>query len=193
MTLEPSTEAATTRPRVALARCEGYGHTTDTSLVEAVDRVFALAGYAPARGERVLVKPNLLRAMPLACTHAQMVRAACIWLLERGARVTVGDSPGFGTAPGVAKSIGLTSALQHLPGGQSIPIVTLNTPVKRLVPGLGHINIARAALEADSLLSMPKLKAHSQMRLSCAVKNLYGCVSGVHKAVGHARHGDKGA
>ena len=66
------------------------------------------------RGLRVLVKPNLLRAVPLACADPLVTAAACAWLLGQGASVTVADSPGFGTARGVAAAIGLEAALKPL-------------------------------------------------------------------------------
>lgn len=165
-------------------------------LEDAVDAALTLAGYAPKRGERVLVKPNLLRADALTCTDPRVVRAACAWLLDRGVRVRVGDSPGFGTAPGVSRSIGLSDALKELRDefGNSVRIDPegLGAPVSRQAPSLGVVRIGRLALEADSLLSVPRLKAHTQMGVTCAVKNLFGCVSGIHKGVAHARHGDKG-
>ncbi len=188
---------------VAFVPCPDYGNTvvpgrTDPralSLPEAVDAAFALAGYAPARGERVLVKPNLVRADALSCTSPQVVRAACEWLLDRGALVTIGDSPGIGSAGGVSRSIGLTAALAGLKAdGGVAPLLAqaLDAPVIRHIPGLGPIKIARHALEVDSILSLPRLKAHSQAGVTCAVKNLFGCVCGAHKALAHVKHGDSG-
>ena len=57
-------------------------------------------------GFRVLVKPNLVapRRATLSCTHPAVVRVVCEWLLERGAEVTVGDSPAFGTTQAVARA-----------------------------------------------------------------------------------------
>jgi len=45
-------------------------------------------------------------------------------------------------------------------------------------------------LEADVVVNIPKLKAHTQARLTGAVKNLYGCVPGRRKVWWHvqARH-----
>jgi uncharacterized protein (DUF362 family) len=40
-------------------------------------------------------------------------------------------------------------------------------------------------------VNVPKLKAHTQMRVTASVKNLFGCVSGVSKAFLHAQYGDK--
>ena len=180
-------QTSTPRQSVSLVRCTHYD---DAFLLPAVAQAFSLCGYAPARGSLVLVKPNLLRADPLSCTDARVVRVACLWLLERGVRVIVGDSPGFGTAGHVARSIGLTEALKDLPG--NIAVQALDKAVPRMVPGLGLIPVSRRALEVDAILSVPRLKAHAMMRLTCAVKNLYGCVPGLHKAVGHAKYGDRG-
>ncbi len=174
---------------VALAARPDY---EPKALAEAVDELFGLSGYSPAPGERVLVKPNLLGPEPLACTQPQVARAACAWLLERGCRVTAGDSPGFGSGPGVAKRIGLADALKGLAGDRHVPVISLDKPVFLPLTLGGSVGISRHALEADSILSLPRLKAHSQMRVTCGVKNLFGCVSGMRKALLHARHGDKG-
>ena len=173
---------------VSFIHCERYD---DAELAACVDRAFSLCGYAPGRGSHILVKPNLLRADRLTCTDPRLVRAVCVWLLERGARIRVGDSPGFGTAAHVSRSIGLTEALSDLKGG-SLKVQALGRAVPQTVPGVGELAVSREALEADAILSLPRLKAHTMMGITCAVKNLYGCVPGLHKAVTHARHGDKG-
>ena len=196
---------------VAFVKCSGYGGVTSPecfqqtdfpalSLLDAVDSAFSLAGYAPARGERVLVKPNLLRADALSCTSPQMAGAACAWLLDRGVIVSIGDSPAFGSAGGVARRIGLTAALAGLHGedgktpGDTLPLLprALDRAVTRHLPGIGPVKIARHALEVDSILSLPRLKAHCQVGVTCAVKNLFGCVCGAHKALAHMQHGDNG-
>lgn len=145
-------------------------------------------GFRPDAGTRVLVKPNMLFADPkgLACTHPLMVRAACLYLLDSGCRVSVSDSPGFGRASRVAY---LTGISQALPGG--LRMLEMGPKVKKPLSQGGSMGVARRALEADIILSLPKLKAHRMMRLSGAVKNLYGCVSGVEKALLHSKHGDK--
>ncbi len=172
---------------VALTRCASYAR---PEVEDGVRAVFAAAGYAPAPGTRVLVKPNFLKADPtgLCCTHPEVVRAACVYLLDRGCRVTVGDSPAFGSAARVASSIGLAPMLSEL----GVPVITLDSPRTVTLPSGMRIGISRHALETDAVLSVPRIKAHTQMRLTCSVKNLFGCVSGVRKAVAHSTHGDKG-
>ncbi len=139
----------------------------------------------PLFGRHVLVKPNLLRAQALACTGPEVVAAACKWLLDMGARVTVADSPGFGSAAGVASAIGLEPLLNKL-GLHAEPMCG-RVPVR--LPSGYQIFIAGTAMEADCILSCARLKAHSQMRLTMSCKNLYGCVPGLYKALYHTREG----
>ncbi|MBU1247057.1 MAG: DUF362 domain-containing protein [Proteobacteria bacterium] len=147
-------------------------------------------GFAPSPGDRVLVKPNLVSRSNghLSCTNAQVVRAACTWLLDRGARVTVADSPAFGSAASVARAVGIAEAIAPL----GLQVTNLGSPVSRQTSFDATISISRQALETDAILNLPKLKVHCQMRLTGAVKNLFGCVVGLRKPLAHARFGEKG-
>ena len=137
----------------------------------------------------MLVKPNLLTATPLACTSPVVVAAVCRWLLDQGARVRVGDSPGFGTATAVARQTGLAEALRPL--GLRVEALSAPRPLELPLRRGGPVvfGVARAALESDVIFSLPRVKAHSQMRLTLAVKNLFGCVCGLRKALIHTRQG----
>lgn len=136
----------------------------------------------------VLVKPNFvaLRNANLACTNAHFIHSVAVQCRERGAKVIIGDSPAFGSAQAIASHIGLTTLLPP-----DIPIITLGRGVPHTSGGF-EVSISADALEADLIINMPKCKAHSQMRYTGAVKNLFGCVVGIRKALLHARHGDHG-
>lgn len=170
---------------VALTACADYA---PGAVSAAVAAVLDASGWKPGFGDKVLVKPNLLRAVPLACTHPQVVAAACVWLLERGTRVTVADSPGFGTAGGVAEAVGLNAALRPL--GLAVRPLDNAVPVP-LGDGLGQWGVSRMALESDAVLSVPRVKAHAMLRLSLSVKNLFGCVCGLRKAWAHTAQGSR--
>jgi uncharacterized protein (DUF362 family) len=172
---------------VALAHCPDYDQ---AGLETATERLFQAIGFHPAPGTRVLVKPNLIAARggSLACSHPQVVRTVCRWLLDHGVQVTVGDSPAFGAAPTVARHIGLTEALADL----NLAVVNLGHPVPLNLSFGGAISASRTALESDLILNVPKLKAHSQMRVTGAIKNTFGCVSGMRKAMAHTKYGEKG-
>ncbi len=173
---------------IALIRCPDY---TPARLADAVDAAFAACGYAPKSGDRILLKPNLLTARPaLACSEPALVAAVAAWLLDHGASPSLADSPGFGSAEAVCRAVGITQALAALP--KPVPILALNASLRLPLSQGGHIAVAKAALEADALINLPRLKAHKQLRITAGVKNLFGCVGSFRKALAHARHGDRG-
>lgn len=172
--------------KVALASCREYGPDLKACVFAALEA----ADLHLASGLRVLVKPNLLTSSRLACTNPDFVAAACEWLLDQGTKITIADSPAFGSAAKVAEAVGLAYALK--PFGLQVrefghpQKIRLDLPGQELKPA---IKIAKEALEADLILSLPRVKAHSQMRLSLAVKNCYGVICGLRKAIAHARFG----
>lgn len=173
---------------VALQSCLDYA---PAHIDAAVGHCLDACGWTPPHGCRVLVKPNLLRADTLTCTHPQVVRAACVWLLDHHAQIVVADSPGFGTAAHVAQAIGLSAALKPL--GLSVSALEQPLPVPLPHSQKRSWGVSATALHSDVVLSMPKVKAHCQMRLTIAVKNLFGCVCGWRKAVAHTVQGSSAA
>lgn len=170
---------------IALAGCSGYN---SPQLENSIYSILDAAQMLFARGARILVKPNLLMARPLACSHPMVVAALCKWLLEKGAHVTVADSPGFGSPANVAKAIGLEDALAPL----GLKTESFKSLVKIRTQAAGRkivIPIAKKALESDMIFSVAKIKAHSQMRMTLCVKNCFGCVPGMRKAFFHALYG----
>lgn len=175
--------ASAGRIPVALLPCHTYA---ENQLLDGVAACFQAAGIIFRPGDRALVKPNLVAARRafLSCTHPALVRAVCLYLLDHRVRLQVGDSPAFGSARQVAGASGLIAALRDL----NAPIVSLGAPVRRILKCGITVGISRTALEADLICNLPKFKAHGQLFLTGAVKNLFGCVCGVRKAVAHMRH-----
>ncbi|MFP4070686.1 MAG: DUF362 domain-containing protein [Desulfovibrionales bacterium] len=159
------------------------------ALLSVLETVLAPVLPDPAQTGTVLVKPNLVsgRNAALSCTHPLVVEAVCLLLREMGFSVRVGDSPAFGSAAQVAARCGLDRVLAPL----DVPLVNLDNPVPVRLPSGLTISLSRQALETDCIVNIPRLKAHGQMRLSAAIKNLFGCVCGARKAMAHLRHGDK--
>lgn len=170
---------------VALLRQESYDR---QALQGAVERLFGASGLHFARGQRVLVKPNLVSRgnAGLSCTHPEAVRAVCAQLLDVGVIVRVADSPAFGSAERVARACGLDNALRQL----DLRVTTLGRPAPLALSRGGSIGVSRTALEADSIVSLARLKSHGQFRATASVKNLFGCVCGCRKALAHMRLGE---
>lgn len=176
---------------VALTACSGYDK---HDLPQALDRVLkTLELPTSLHSSEVLLKPNLIsaKAGPLACTEGALILAVARWFIDQGAQVGIGDSPAFGTAASVLKNINLNSNLNLLDElaqlGVQIRPFTQGVPVK--LPGGGQAVLARAALECDLLVNIPRVKAHVQARLTMAVKNYFGCLVGLRKAWWHMAYG----
>jgi uncharacterized protein (DUF362 family) len=172
---------------VALLHCKQY---FQQEIAEAVARLCAALEFRVTTGTRVLLKPNLLSGRStehLACTHPEFVAAVAQWFVDKGAYVSIGDSPAFGTAQGVMRTTGIEKALGKLPVKQTN--FDRFTSV-RLAGGV-KVNIASAALECDMLINLPRVKAHSQLFMTLAVKNYFGTVVGFQKPTWHLRYGDR--
>lgn len=154
----------------------------------AIDRLLAAqVGGRNLRSLHVLVKPNLITARngSLSCTDPRLIGAVAHWFKEQGARVVVGDSPAFGSARSVLAAIGALPRLQQL----GVPVVEFRHKSDVRLPSGQKAAMAQPALECDLLVNLPKVKAHSQMRVTLAVKNLFGCLSGWQKPWWHMVHG----
>lgn len=179
----------------ALVRCSTY----EPRLVEAaVDRALQLLGGLEQfvkRGNRVLVKPNLLTGQPpehAATTHPQIVEAVLARLVDLGAQPTIGDSPAFGRVVKVAESCGVGAVARKY----GVPIVEFASPMTVASPRpevMRHFVVERVVAEADVVINLPKLKSHRQLGFTGALKNLYGCMPGKRKAYYHMARGGKDA
>lgn len=180
---------------VALVRCPSYEPArVEAALDEALELVGGLDRFV-RRGDRVLVKPNLLCGHPAECaatTHPQLLDALLSRLTDLGARPRVGDSPAFNWVAKVAEGCGIAPVARKY----GAPLVEFVAPVS--VPSarpevLPAFKVDRAVHEADVVINLPKLKAHRQLGFTGAVKNLYGCMPGKRKAWYHFSRGVRDA
>lgn len=141
------------------------------------------------KNSRVVIKPNLLApASPdkAMLTHPLIVRAVAEYVIEKGGKARISDSPAMGTFERVMKESGIRDALQ----GLDVECREFSSSVTADVgEPFNKIELAEDALQADILINLPKLKTHSQMLLTLGVKNLFGCVVGFRKPGWHFRTG----
>ena len=141
------------------------------------------------RGDRVLLKPNLLtgsRPTKECTTRPELVRAVAEMVMEVGGKPFLGDSPAFGSAKGVATANGLLPILEEL----NIPIVEFHGKRYQTVnDDFNHLLLSKEAMEADVIINLPKVKSHMQLTVTLGVKNLFGCVPGKMKAWWHFEAG----
>jgi uncharacterized protein (DUF362 family)/Pyruvate/2-oxoacid:ferredoxin oxidoreductase delta subunit len=138
---------------------------------------------------RVLIKPNFLTAAKpeeAVLTHPAVIRAAVEYVLAKGARPLVADSPAVGSFKKILRDNGVMEALQ----GLEVECRPLTDSVAfDIGPPFGKIEMARDVFAADFIISLPKLKTHSSMLLTLGVKNSFGCIVGLRKPQWHFRTG----
>ncbi|MDM8541321.1 DUF362 domain-containing protein [Desulfococcaceae bacterium HSG9] len=138
---------------------------------------------------RVLIKPNLLMAAPperAVLTHPLIVKAVAEYVIEKGGKPSIADSPAAGKFAKIIEIGGYQAALKDL----DVKIGPFETYVKTDIgEPFGKIEIARDAIEADVVINLAKLKTHAQMLLTLGVKNLFGCIIGLSKPEWHFRTG----
>jgi uncharacterized protein (DUF362 family)/NAD-dependent dihydropyrimidine dehydrogenase PreA subunit len=138
----------------------------------------------PLDGKRVLVKPNCLTAAPPergVTTHPSVVSALVAGLKRRGAKVWVGDNPGareYGSGEHCFRVSGLLEAA----GEAFVDLGRANVTVELSSRFMKKVVVSRHVMDADFVISVPKLKTHCLTLLTGGVKNMYGILAGGEKA-----------
>lgn len=176
---------------VSVVRCQTYDQKeVERALRLSIDLLGGMGSFVK-RGDRVLLKPNLLYGKSpekAVTTHPAIVRGVIEMVREQGGIPMVGDSPGMGCAVSVAHKAGIKE-VAHAFG---TPVVEFNRPVLpsgRKGNFFKNIEIDQTILEADVLINLPKWKTHAQTLLTLGVKNLFGCIPGRRKALWHLKAG----
>jgi len=177
-------------PIVALAGCAEYEEgAVDRALQQVLAAVGGLESLLPDQGV-VLLKPNFLvpRKVELAVTtHPRFIAAVAraVRARHRG-RLLLGDGPALGSSNSVARKIGLPELLD----GLDVEIVDFEERIPVTGGGgFGPLLMARPLVEADAVISLPKVKTHGQMYFTCGVKNLFGAFVGFDKPRFHLTAG----
>ena len=137
------------------------------------------------RGRRVLLKPNLVepcRDRPHMTTHPAVVVAAAEVFAGWDAHVVIGEVPGHVRDTELAPwESGLAEALRT----SGWKFADLNYEPVRWFANRGRVSplrglhLPRSVVEADLLVSLPKLKTHHWVGMTASMKNLYGVLPGI--------------
>ena len=171
------------RQPVFIARNQRY----DGPLTKTIEDGLLATGFTPQqfRGKRVLLKPNLVeptRTCPQMTTNPVMVLAAAEVFRNWGANVTVGEGPGHVRDTQMALVEG---GMQAALDDGRLPFDDLNyqqvawTQNKGRASKLAGFYFPQSVLQADFIVSMPKMKTHHWVGMTVSMKNLYGTIPGV--------------
>ena len=178
---------------VTIHRCNNYQADEVRRAVTAA--VMDLGGFEPyiKPGETVLLKVNLVMSKgpdAAATTHPAFVAELARQLKDYGCRVIIGDSPGgtFNTAM-LRRNYRVTGMMQA--AEESGAELSYNTGTKDVACLAGkmlkNLTLTAMSQEADKVISVCKLKTHSMMTYTGAMKNMFGTVPGTVKAEYHVR------
>lgn len=179
---------------VVIKRCQDYQL---PALQEALEQgMQQLGGWQRfvRPGQRVLLKVNMIGPVSpekAATTHPEFVRAVVRAVKACGAEPWVGDSAGgaiAGLAP-TARALEVCGFAQVC-REEGARLVNFDSEPAATVPSrtgsvFAEFHVARAIVEADVIINLPKFKCHSAQIFTGAVKNLFGALPGLSKAQYH--------
>lgn len=177
--------------KVSVVKCKEY-----SDVLEAVEKaVNMIGGFGKfiKPGDNVVIKPNFVskkKPEEAVTTNPEFLNAVIVLAEKAGGNVTIAESPGgpYNTAAlkGVYSVCGADEAIKgtnaklnfdtsftevHYPEGKTVKTIPIINPI----------------LNADVIISLPKLKTHAMTSYTGAVKNLFGVIPGTYKAELHFR------
>ncbi|MGC3968851.1 MAG: DUF362 domain-containing protein [Pirellulales bacterium] len=175
-------QVAAGRSSVFIAKNQKY----DGPLVKTIEDGLAAVGVQlpHLKGKRVLLKPNLvepMRGSPQMTTHPAMVVACSEAFRRAGAIVSVGEVPGHMRDTEAAL---VEARLGEALIDAKLPFADLNYEESQYLRNATNVSplpgfyFPRSIVEADLVVSMPKLKTHHWVGLTVSMKNLYGTLPG---------------
>lgn len=182
---------------VSIVKCDSYDQSEVGQALDAAMSAIGGLDWVKA-GMKIAIKANLVSFMApdkAATTHPALLCALVKRLVERGAEVIIGDSPGgiynsvyvnkVYKATGMYETESFGARLNHDFG----QIQTKN-PDGMVLKSFVYTSWLD---EADAIINFCKLKTHGMMGMSAAAKNIFGVIPGTLKPEYHFRfpnHGD---
>jgi uncharacterized protein (DUF362 family) len=165
------------RSRVAIIEAQKY----EADLIDPIVRGLREFDLAP-RGKRVVLKPNIVEFDPAGVinTHPRLIEAAAeAFLRLDAAEVIVAEGPGHRRDNEYLLS---ASGMADILRERRVRYVDLNFDAVRALllrsrfTSLEQLYFPRTVLDADLLVSMPKLKTHHWVGVTLSMKNMFGVI-----------------
>ena len=177
--------------KVSVVKCDRYSE-VQNAVENAVSLIGGIGKFVK-KGDNVVIKPNLVskkKPEEAVTTNPEFLHAVIVMVEKAGGNVSIAESPGgpYNTAAlkGVYSVCGVDKAIEgtnaklnfdtsftevHFPEGKTVKKIPIINPI----------------LNADVIISLPKLKTHAMTSYTGAVKNLFGTIPGTYKAELHFR------
>ena len=176
--------------KVSVLKCSSYD-------VEEIYRVIKKSlldiNFEIPKNKKVLLKPNVLsqkKPETAVDTHPAVIDALCKLLKENNNEIWIGDSGGV-TAYGGTKAAFKISGIEDVAKKYNAKLISFEgSERKEIIDNnakiLKKFILAKEPFMVDIVINLPKLKTHTLMRYTGAVKNVFGCVPGGGKSRNHA-------
>ena len=175
--------------KVSVVKCNSYAQNeVDDAVKKAIELI---GGIDIKKGSKVLLKPNILgnnKPEEYITTHPSLLDAVCRLLKNKKLKLIIGDSSGMGIAGGT-KAAMISAGMEKVAKKYKAKLIPLESKCKIIhnkdYKVLKTINISCTALEADYIINLPKLKTHTLVKYTGAVKNMFGTIPGGNKTNYH--------
>jgi uncharacterized protein (DUF362 family) len=145
----------------------------------------ALGNHFVSRGDRVLIKPNLVQPRPPGSgevTNVAVIEAVARYCLDAGAsRVVIGEGPTYYQSESRLRDCFTETGVAAMAGRLGIDWVLFDEHRYRTfrgVPGVTpkEFRVTEFAFDCDQFINVPVLKTHFITAITLSMKNLKGCL-----------------
>ena len=176
--------------KVSIVDCNSY---EQEQVYTAIKKSIEDIEFIIPKNKKVLIKPNVLgQHTPEASvtTHPSIIDALVKIFKDADCEVMIGESSGFFMDGGTNKALEM-SGMKEVADKYNIPLINLESkPIKQIEDDTAVVyknpHISSLIFEVDLVVNAAKLKTHTLMKYTGAVKNLYGTIPGGKKQKLHA-------
>ena len=180
--------------RTGTVLVKSVSHYEQAAVDQAVEEAFQRFLPSGLAGKTVAVKPNLLLARTpenASTTHPAVVAAVCRAVVKRGGKALIAESGGGPITPSSLEKLYEATGMKKA-AEESGAELNFDCSAEKMEVPEGKTRkeflVLSAIRRADLIVSVAKLKTHGFMKMTASVKNLYGTIPGLHKAMMHREY-----
>lgn len=176
---------------VSIVHCDDYANVKE-AIASSLELIGGLDNIVHP-GDRVLLKVNLLSARPpedAVTTHPSVVSVVIELVQDAGGIPIVGDGAGM-VHPGATAEALEVSGIKRVAEELGVEVANFDVCGYQKVDiqdgkQLDTIYVAKPVLDADVIITLPKLKTHELTLFTGAIKNMFGTVPAKIRKKAHA-------
>jgi len=181
--------------KVSIVKCKSYNQ---PEVQKAVEKAIEDIGFEIKPDSKVLLKPNVLMgANPEKdiTTHPAIIDAVCAILNRHKCKIFIGESCGLVKEGGVLRAFE-EAGIAEIAKKHNARLVSFSKEEIKEVKNEKAVfaktmYLPQILFDVDLIISLPKMKTHTLMLYTGAVKNLFGCIPGGRKQEYHAEANTK--